>query len=163
MTPRNNDSLWGYDYSEDRLELLLRTGGEISLDGAPHVLTSFDVRLGSGGQDGLPTAYNDSGQIALIVELEPAEGGPGVVAAGAAPSNMPVRSARTAGLAVAPDAGTGGADGGTGGTDSGGAGGGGGGGGSGGCSAAGTDRNTVWWWLGAAIGIGISVRRRRAP
>ncbi|MGE0788887.1 MAG: choice-of-anchor tandem repeat NxxGxxAF-containing protein [Sandaracinaceae bacterium] len=54
-------------------ELLVREGQEVLVDGDPHTLVGFDVQLGSGGQDGLPTGYGDDGRIALRIDLVPGD------------------------------------------------------------------------------------------
>lgn len=106
VTPRNNDSLWGWDRSAGDLILLLRTGNMITVDGAPHVLTDFEVQLGSGAQDGLPSGYNDRGQIALVIRYEPVGGGAAVASGGTTPGMMLIETASGPGGVPSADAGT---------------------------------------------------------
>jgi MYXO-CTERM domain-containing protein len=73
VTSADRDSLWVYDYAEDALRLLVRQGQQVLVDGDPYTLVEFGVQLGSGGQDGLPTGYNDAGEIALRIDLVPGE------------------------------------------------------------------------------------------
>lgn len=159
----DDDSLWGYDRSEDRLVLLLRTGQELDVAGVPHVLTGFDVQLGSGGQDGLPTGYSDGGQIGMILRYEPIGGGASVTSGGSASAASPILRVSPPGGGPPVDAGMGGADAGPGGgSDGGGTGAdaGPGGGGGGGCSAAGADPGGAALALLGAL-LAISRTRRR--
>ena len=73
VTDATRDSLWVYRYADDELTLLVRQGQPVLVDGDPYTLVAFSVQLGSGGQDGLPTGYNDAGQIALRIDLVPGE------------------------------------------------------------------------------------------
>ncbi len=153
------DSLWGYDQSAGELVRLLVIGQELSVEGEPHRLTDFDVRLGSGGQDGDPTGYNDNGEIGLILRYEPIAGGSAITTGGCAMGNAPIDSAGAPGGGPGPgaDMGPGGGsdgsvsrDGGTG-SDSGD-------GGGGGCAVNGRAPMTTLALLGFAFWL---VRRRR--
>lgn len=63
----NRESLWLYDRSEGRLELLIQAGQAATSQGYDYVLDTFEVRLGSGVEDGLVSGLNNHGEVGIVV------------------------------------------------------------------------------------------------
>ncbi len=86
VTSANNKALW-LSQPGGGLQLMARTGQVLPTPNGNRTLTDFQITTGSGGDDGLPRAHNDAGQVAFRAIMN---SGPELVVIAAGGATVPL-------------------------------------------------------------------------